>query len=200
MPKFSGKLGLALVLAFCLGGRTAHAQASAVNYWIPGWPLGFGGNLSTGQDANTYGNVPSFDGTDGRYARYNFPSGWFVGGEGGNMGLNMNGFNHAGAFGSLAYEGMQFGYNFQNTPLKLYGGLDTLKYNPGVGSLFSPFDSASGTVPGYSAHAGVEFRAAPNLSLSLGFSYTQQSGRVDTDTPSPSLSNTSQFDLVGGRH
>jgi opacity protein-like surface antigen len=56
----------------------------------------------------------------------------------------------------------------------------------------------SGTLPGYSAHAGVEFQPAPNLSLSLGFGYTQQSGRLDTDTRSPSLSNASQVDLVGG--
>jgi opacity protein-like surface antigen len=54
-------------------------------------------------------------------------------------------------------------------------------------------------VPGYSAHAGVEFKPTSNLSLSLGFGYIEQSGRIDSDTKSPSLSNASQFDLVGGR-
>ena len=201
MSNFPGKLSLALLLAaLCLGGRTALAQDAPVAYWTPGWPLGFGGNLSASQSANTYGNFPSFDGSDARYTRYNFPNGLFVGGEDGGMGLGMNGFNRSSAFGDLTYEGVQFGYNFQNSPLKVYGGLDTLKYNPGIGGLVSPFDSASSTVPGYSAHAGVEFKAMPNVSLSLGFSYTQQSGRIDSDTPSPSLSNTSQFDLVGGRH
>jgi opacity protein-like surface antigen len=54
-------------------------------------------------------------------------------------------------------------------------------------------------LPGYGAHAGVEFKPTSNLSLSLGFGYTQQSGRIDSDTKPPSLSNASQFDLVGGR-
>jgi opacity protein-like surface antigen len=94
---------------------------------------------------------------------------------------------------------MQFGYNFKNSPVTVFGGFDQLKYNSGIGSAFSsPFDSTSSTA-GYSAHAGVEFKPTSNLSLSLGFGYTDLSGRLDTDTKSPSLSNTSQFDLVGGR-
>jgi opacity protein-like surface antigen len=203
MPIFAGRLGLALVLAaLCLGGRTAHAQAAPVAYWIPGWPIGFGGNLSAGQSSNTYGNFPSFDGNDARGAgfsamRYNFPNGWFVGGEGGGMGFGMNGINPNGAFGgSLYYEGAQFGYTFQNAgglPLTVYAGFDTLKYTSGIGGPFAPFDTMSGTLPGYSAHAGVEFQPAPNVSLSLGFGYTQQSGRIDSDINSPSLPGASPF-------
>src|ERR1700720_3007963 len=122
MSMFAGRLGLALVLAaLCMGGRTAHAQAAPVTYWLPSWPVGFGGNLSAGQSSNTYGNFPSFDGSDARgggfsYTRNNFPNGWFVGSEGG-MGLSMNGINQNGAFGnirSLYSEGVQFGYNFQS--------------------------------------------------------------------------------------
>jgi hypothetical protein len=30
-----------------------------------------------------------------------------------------------------------------------------------------------------------EFQPAPNVSLSLGFGYTQQSGRIDSDINSP---------------
>ena len=198
---FSTRLGLALVLAaLCLGGRTAHAQAAPVNYWIPGWPAGFGGNLTVGQGSNTYGNFPSFDGSDARGGfssmRYNFPNGWFVGGEGGGMGLSMNGINRDGAFGnlgSLYYQGMQFGYNFQNAPLTIYAGFDTLKYNSGIGNPFAPFDTVSGTLPGYSAHAGVEYQPTPNLSLSLGFGYTQQSGRIDSDINSLTLPGASPF-------
>jgi hypothetical protein len=198
MSNFSRGTHLALVLiALCLGGQTAHAQASPVSYWIPGWPLGFGGSLASGQSTNTYGNFPSFDGSDARYPRYNFPNGMFVGGEGGSVGLT--GLGQSSAFGNLSYEGVQFGYNLQNSPVKIFGGFDTLKYNTGVGDPLAPFTGTSGTA-GYSAHAGVEFKPASNLSLSLGFGYTQQSGRLDTDTPSPSLSNVSQFDLVGGRH
>ena len=200
MSRFSGRVSFALVLvALVLGARAGHAQSGPVSYWIPGWPLGFGSSLSSGQSADTYGNFPSFDGSAARYPRYTLPNGLFVGAEGGNLGLSMNGFSQSGAFGSLAYQGVQFGYNFQNSPVRIVGGLDTLKYNTGLGDPVSPFSPVSGTA-GYSAHAGVEFKPASNVSLSLGFGYTQQSGRLDTDTPSPSLSNTSQFDLVGGRH
>jgi len=202
---FAGRLGLAFVLlALCLGGRTAHTQSAPVTYWTPGW-LGFGGNLNAGQQnagqgSDTYGN---FSGVDDYSAggffstRHNFANGWFVGSERG--GLSMSGINQAGAFGSLHSEGVQFGYNFKNAPVTVFAGFDTLKYNSGIGGAFAPFDSTSSTVPGYSAHAGVEFKPTSNLSLSLGFGYTQQSGRIDSDTKSPSLSNASQFDLVGGR-
>jgi opacity protein-like surface antigen len=209
MSIFAGRLGLAFLLAaLCLGGRAAHAQAAPVTYWTPGWPVGFGGNLTVDQGSNSYGNFPSFDGSDAQGGgfssmRYNFPNGWFVGGEGGGMGLSMNGINQVGAFGntfSLYYQGVQFGYNFKNAgglPLTVYAGFDTLKYNTGVGGPFAPFDSTSGTLPGYSAHAGVEFQPAPNVSLSLGFGYTQQSGRIDSDINSLSLPGASP---VSGRH
>jgi opacity protein-like surface antigen len=194
---FAGRLGLVfLIAALCLGGRTAHAQSVPMTYWTPGW-LGFGGNLNAGPDANTYGSFAGFDGggAGGFSSRYNFSNGWFVGSERGGMGLS--GINQAGAFGSLQTEGVQFGYTFKNTAVSVYGGFDTLKYNPGIGGAFSPFDSTSSTA-GYGAHAGVEFKPTSNLSLSLGVGYTQQSGRLDTDTRSPSLANASQVDLVGG--
>jgi opacity protein-like surface antigen len=202
MSIFASRLGLALVLAaLCLGGRTAHGQAAPVTYWLPGWPIGFGGDPAVDPGSNTYGNFPSFDGSDARgggfsYMR-NLPNGWFVGGEGGGMGLSMNGINPNGAFGrSLYYQGVQFGYNFKNAgelPFTVYAGFDTLKYNSGIGGPFAPFETTSGTLPGYRAHAGVEFQPAPNVSLSLGFGYTQQSGRIDSDINSPSLPGASPF-------
>ena len=210
MSIFAGRSGLALVLAaLCLGGRTAYGQAAPVTYWIPSWPFGFSGNPTVGQSPNTYGNFPGFDGSDARgggfsYTRYNFPNGWFVGGEGGR-GLSMSGINRDGAFGnfgSLYYEGVQFGYNFRNAgglPFTVYAGFDTLKYNTGIGGPFAPFDTTSGTLPGYSAHAGVEFQPAPNVSLSLGFGYTQQSGRIDSDINSLSLPGASPFTFSGRR-
>jgi len=209
MSIFSSRTGLALVLAaLCLGGRTAHAQAAPVTYWIPGWPIGFGGNPTFGQSPNTYGNFPGFDGSDARGGgvsnmRYNFSNGWFVGGEGGGMGLSMNGINQNGAFGSsLYYQGVQFGYNFQNvggSPFRVYAGFDTLKYTTGIGSPFAPFDTTSSTLPVYSAHAGIEFQPAPNVSLALGFGYTQQTGRIDSDINSPLLPGASPF-AISGRH
>jgi opacity protein-like surface antigen len=160
MSMFAGRLGLILVLAaLSLGGRTACAQVAAVPY------LGFDGS-----DAQ----VSGFSVT-----RTSFPNSWFAGGAGG---MGLSGINQAGAFGnSLNYDGVQFGYKFDNgLPLKVYAGFDTLKYNTGIGSPFAPFDATSGTLPGYRAHAGVEFQPAPNVSLSLGVGYTQQPGRVDT--------------------
>ena len=210
MSIFSGKLGLAVALAaLCLGGRTAHAQAAPLTYWIPGWPLGFSGSLAVGESSSTYGNFPSFDGSEVRsgfsYTRYNFPNGWFVGSERGGIGLSMSGISQGSAFGnfgSLYSEGMQFGYNFKSAgglPVTVYAGFDTLKYNTGIGSPLAPFDSQSGTLPGYSAHAGIEFQPASNLSLSLGVGFTQQSGRIDSDINSSLLPGASPFAFGGPR-
>lgn len=187
---FRGRLGLALVLVvLCLGGRTAHAQASPVRYWISGSPFGFGGDLAVDQSWNTYGNFPGFgDSNTQGGGLYNFPSGWFVGSERASMGFGMSGLYPdpaLGNFGSLYSEGVQFGYNFKDaagSPVRFYAGFDSLKYNPGIGSPLGAFDSTSSTLPGYGAHAGVEFQATPNVSLSFGVGYTQQgSERLDSD-------------------
>ena len=200
-----------IVAALGLGGPTADAQTAPLTYWTPGWPLGFGDNLTAGQSANTYGDFPSFDGSDARGGgfsrmRYYFPSGWFVSSERGGFGMGsaLSGIRPDAAFGNvgaLYTEGVQFGYSFRNggLPLTVYGGFDTLKYKSGGGGPFAPLDSMSGTLPGYSAHAGVEFQPAPNVSLSLGFGYTTlQSGRIDSDINSPLLPGASPF-AVGGR-
>jgi hypothetical protein len=134
--------------------------------------------------------------------RYNFPNGWFVGSERGGMGLSGINRNAAfGNFGSLYTEGVQFGYSFKNAsgmPITVYAGFDTLKYNTGIGSPFAPFDSVSGTLPVHSAHAGIEFQAASDVSLSFGVGYTQQSGRIDSDINSSLLPGASPF-AFGGR-
>ena len=199
MSILATRCGLALVLvALSLGARTAHAQADPVRYWIPGWPIGFGGSLADSQGATGYGNFPSFGATDGRIGGlYNFPNGFFVGSVSGTMGLGMNGLSQDSAFGNRRYEGARFGYNFQNAPLQVYGGFDTLKYDSGLGAPFAGTDALSGTRTGYSAHGGVAFQPAPNVSLQLGFGYTQQGGRLNSDTPSPSLSTESPYALVG---
>jgi len=71
--------------------------------------------------------------------------------------------------------------------------------NTDIGGPFAPFDTMSGTLPGHSAHAGVEFQPTPNVSLSLGFGYTQQSGRIDSDISSPSLPGASPLAVSGRR-
>jgi opacity protein-like surface antigen len=185
MSVFLSRSGLALVLAaLCLAGRTASAQPAVVTY--SSWPIGFQSDLTVGQGSNIYGSFAGFDGSDARSSfsatRITFPNGWFVGGGASGLGFGMNGISQASAFGtSLHYEGAQAGYKFQNTPLTVYAGFDTLKYNTGIGSPFAPFDTTSGTLPGYRANLGVEFQPAPNLSLSLGVGYTQAPARIDSD-------------------
>jgi opacity protein-like surface antigen len=190
------------LLALCLGTRGVHAQAAPLSYWTPGWPIGFGGNLAADQTANSYGDFPNFDGNatgGGRFSsmRYSFPTSWNAG-----PGLGMSGFNQYAAFGSygsLYREGMQFGYKLQND-VTLYGGFDALKYNTGMGGPFAAFESTSGTLPAYGAHAGIQFQAAPNVSLSLGFDYSQQqSGRVDSDINSPLVPGATPYAFTSGR-
>ncbi|MBR1122759.1 hypothetical protein JQ628_14620 [Bradyrhizobium lablabi] len=186
-----------LTLAFVLaalgsGARIAHAQATAVPYWMESWSIGFGGTLSSDENSNGI-------------AKYKFPNGFFIGGGRSDMGLGMYGLNRAAAFnglGSLSYEGMKFGYDFKNAPLSIYGGLNTMKFDvgPGPSSPFAAFENTSGTVPGYNVNTGIEFRPTSNLSLSLGVGYTDMSGagRVDSDIRSPLLpGQTPQF--MGGR-
>ena len=186
MSVLTSRSALALALAaLCLGERTACAQTADVTY--SSWPVGFHSNLTVGQGSNIYGSFAGFDGSDARRfstLRYAFPNGWFVGGGAGGMALGINGINQASAFGTSLYtEGVQVGYKFQNgLPLTVYAGFDTLKYNTGIGSPFAPFDTTSGTLPGYRAHAGVEFQAAPNLSLSLGVGYTQAPARSELNS------------------
>jgi hypothetical protein len=201
---FSSRLGLALVVAaLCLGGRAANAQVAPVSYWIPGWSMGFGGGLTSGQSLDTYGNFPGFSFSDARgngfsYARYNFSNGWFVGSQSGSMPLGLSGINQAGAFGnmgSLDYQGVQFGYNFQagGVPATAFAGFSTLNYNANNStSGLLAFDNMSSTTPAYSAHVGVEFRPTSNLSLSVGAGFTQ-SGRIDSDLGSPALVGASPF-------
>ena len=199
----AGRLGFAvLLLAACLGGQPAHAQFASGTYWTPGW-LGFGGNLDAGQGAETYSRPLGLSESNvgGLFAtRYNFPNGWFVGSERGGMGLSMSSFSQAGGFGSLYSEGVQFGYNFNNAPVTFYAGFNSLKYNSGIASTFTPLESAFITAPGgYSAHAGIEFKPTSNFSLSLGAGVTQRSGRIDTNTTSPEMFGASQYDLVRSR-
>jgi opacity protein-like surface antigen len=169
MSIFTNRLALAFaVMALCCGARTAHAQASPLTYWTPGWPIGFAGDSS--QSSNTYGNFPGFNGSNGNgynFSRYNFSNGWFIGSE--SRSLSLAGSDPGSSFN---YQGTQFGYNFQNAPLTLFGGISTLNYsNSGP---FAAFDSSSNSNPAYSAHVGVAYRPTSNLSLSLGVGYTQQ--------------------------
>jgi opacity protein-like surface antigen len=172
------------------GAKAAHAQS--LPYWTSAWPPAFGSNVTSDPSASAYGDIS---------ARYNFSNGWFVGSERGGPGFAVNGFSQGAAFGnpSFSYEGTQFGYNFKTAPVSVYAGFDTLKYNPGIGAL-PGFDSpVSSTVPGYSAHAGVEFRPTSNLSLSVGVGFAQQPAGIDTGINSIVTPGASPF-AFGARH
>lgn len=196
-----------LVAVLGLGAPAADAQSGPVRYWTPGSLFGFGASLADGQKADTYGNFPGFDsvqpqGEGFSYLSGNVLPGWFVGGEGGRYG--WSGLNQANAFGSLQYQGAQFGYNFKgvdgSSPVTFFAGFDTLKYDlPGAGGPLAPFSGNPGVNAGYSARAGLEFRPTSNLSLSFGASFTQQQGeRMDSDINSPLLPGQSPI-LFGGR-
>jgi hypothetical protein len=195
---FSSRLGFALALAaLCLGGQQAYAQAGPVPYWIPGWPMGFGGSQTAGESGNTYGNFPGFNFSNGggngfSATRYNFSNGWFVGSQSGSVPLGLSGINQAGAFGNIGsfdYQGVQLGYNFQagGVPGTVFAGFSSLNYNANSStSGLLAFDNMSSTSPALSANVGVEFRPTSNLSLSVGAGFSQ-SGRIDNDLGSPAL-------------
>ena len=127
--------------------------------------------------------------------RTNFANGFFVGSQRGNLnwsGLSQTGFNQAGLannFSALSYDSTQFGYTTKTAggvPVTFFAGVDTLKYNGGIGSSLAPL--TSGASPSTSAFAGIEFKPTSNLSLSFGAGVIQQdSGRMDSDIRSNML-------------
>ncbi len=188
--------GFLLVLAApCAGVPMAHAQSpAAVPFAQANWPLGFGGNLGMG--ASGYGDFAGLD-------ESSRPKGWFMTSQSSETRLGLSGMNQMsafGSFGSLQSDGMRFGYNFHNSPVSVYGGFNSLKYDSGLASQFTP-SALSGTTSGYTMQGGVEFRPSPNLSLSVGASFTQmQPGRKDSDDTSKALTGESSgFDRVRAR-
>lgn len=188
---FSRRSGLVGALAaLCLSGQATRAQAAPVQYWIPGWPVGFSGDFASGQGSNTYRDFPAFDGSDSEgdgfsLTRYRFPDGWFFGSERTDMGFGLEGIGQSAAFGnfgSIYTEGVNFGYSFKNAsgvPFTISAGIDNLKYDTGIGNPFAPFGTSSSTLPFYGAHAGVEVRPTPNVSLSLGVGYVREPESID---------------------
>ncbi len=194
---FADKLSLALIAALSLGG-VAHAQTAPIQYWTPGWPVGFSNGSNDAASFESYGNFPSFvaSGDSGFFSRrYSYTNDWSaLGGGLGQQGISP----YAASFGSLTTEGSQFGYKFKSG-VSLYGGFDTLRADRGSNA-FAAFESNSATLPLYRAHGGIEFQPAPNVSLSLGFSYTgQQSDRLDSDIRSPALPGETPSAFTSGR-
>lgn len=191
MPTFSGKFSPVLtVAALCLSWSAANAQGGPVKYWVPFGPFGYGGGASEAASVETYGSFPSFDAVDANKSGFSFrstsaPASSLTGGLGWNSGGTL------GSLSSLSYEGTQFGYNFKgvgNLPMTVFGGVDTLKYNPDVFSATMSPGFTNGTTAATSFRGGVEIRPTSNLSLSFSAGFTQQqSGAADGDISSSLL-------------
>ena len=156
-----------------------------MNYWIPGGPFGFGSGLSDVHGFDSYTSFPSLDlsSTGGDRFSATRMGDWFISTRCGTAGLGVSSFGFTptdtlGSIGTLNYQSTNFAYNFKDetgaSPFKVFGGLDTVQYNTMIGNPFSAFNSPTNTATAYRAHAGVEFQAAPNVSLSFEAGYTQQ--------------------------
>ena len=141
-----------VAVALCLGAPAAHAQASPVNYWIPGWPMGFSG--AAGEGADSYGTFPSFDfrdlGNGSSYARYNFSNGFFVGSQRNSMSLSNFSQSALGGFGSVYSEGVQFGYNLAGVEFQAASNI-SLSLGVGVVQQTGRIDSEINSLPGASS-------------------------------------------------
>ncbi|MBS0529745.1 MAG: hypothetical protein JSS22_10190 [Proteobacteria bacterium] len=194
MPTFSGKSNFAIIVAaLCLSWTAAHAQSEPVRYWVPFGPFGYGGGATDVASAETYGSFPGFDAGQAE------KSGFSIRSYSAPVSSMMSGFawngigsaNALGSFSSLSYGSTQFGYNFKgmgDMPVTLFGGVDTLKYNPDVFSATMSQGFGNGTPAATGVHAGVEIRPTSNLSLSFSAGFTQQqSDLADTDIRSSLL-------------
>lgn len=177
-----------LACALCVLAEAASAQAAPVQYWLPSGMFGLGGHWTDGGSAATYRNFPGFEAgyASGDDWRANFKTGAFVRSEAASFGLT--GLGRAGIasdFGALTAQSTVAGYAFKgggDLPVSVYAGFDTLTYRPGFGSALAPFNSDVSVAAGYTARAGIAFQPAPNVTLSLGASFTQQqSGDGDPD-------------------
>jgi hypothetical protein len=180
MSTFSGKCGPAIVATvLCLTGFAAHAQSEPVRYWIPFGPFGFGGGAAATTGMETYSNVPDFNFGDANKTGFVFRS-YSAPVNALTNGFGWSGLGNASAFStldSLSHDRTQFGYSFKgagNMPVTLFGGVDTLKYNPDAFSTITSFDSNAGPAAAYGVHAGIEVRPTSNLSLSFSAGYTQE--------------------------
>lgn len=187
MSPLSRKSGFKLLLAaLCLGAPAVHAQvALPMNYWIPGGPFGFGSGLTDVHGFDSYTTFPTLDLSSAGGERFSATrmDNWFISTRSGTAGLGVSsfGFSQAdtlGSIGTLNYQSTNFAYDFKDetgaSPLRVFGGLDTVNYNTMIGNPFSAFNSPTNTATAYRAHAGVEFKPASNISLSLEAGFSQQ--------------------------
>jgi hypothetical protein len=180
MSTFSGKCGLVIMAtALCLTVSAARAQSEPVQYWIPFGPFGFGDGTAATTGMEAYSNAPDFNVEGGGKTGFVFRS-YSAPVTALTSGFGWSGLGNASAFStldSLSHDRTQFGYSFKganNMPVTLFGGVDTLKYNPDAFSNITSFNASPGTPAAYGVHAGIEVRPTSNLSLSFSAGYTQE--------------------------
>jgi hypothetical protein len=146
----SGKCSFIVAAALCLSWSAANAQGEPVKYWIPFGPFGYGGGTAATADMESYGSVPAFDAAQTEKSGFVFRS--YSAPVSSLTGFGWNGVGPTAFGSSLSYERSQFGYNFKGVgdmPMTLFGGVDTLKYNPDVFSNIMSFSPNSGPAPAY---------------------------------------------------
>ncbi len=169
------------IAALVLLAPAGHAQVAPVPYLASVGPFGLNG---TG-NSQDWGAAPDEDGFRKGFSFRSFSMP--VSAFGSGSAFTAQTFNLSG----LTFDGAQYGYSFKGVgdmPVTLFGGVNTLRTNPDVfTSLVAPGFERGNTLS-TAVNAGVEFKPAPNVSLSFSAGYVQPSAPVDTDLRSQILS------------
>jgi hypothetical protein len=171
------------IAALAMLAPASHAQVAPVPYLNAG-SFGLDGNA----DTQYWGEAPDADGFRKGFAFRGFSTPVSAFGSGLSWGpIAASPFSFSG----LTSEGGQYSYSFKGAgeiPVTLFGGVTTLRTNPDVfTSLVTPGFARNNTLAtGF--NAGVEFKPAPNLSLSFSAGYVQPAAPVATDLRSQLLS------------
>lgn len=182
--RFVRLCGIAFAASIALA-PASHAQVAPVPYLSAAGSFGFGGTV----DTDYFGNAPDEDGFRKGFSvsSYSTP----ISGLGGRSFFGSVG---APAFtlSGLTSEGAQYGYSFRGVgdmPMTLFGGVNAIRTAPDVfTSLVTPgFERTNTLATGF--NAGIEFKPAPNVSLSLSGSFVQPSATTDTDLRSQLISS-----------
>jgi hypothetical protein len=171
--RVAAKRRLALAVVLYLTAPAAQAQVAPIRYWIPGGPFGLGGETTT----QYWGSPPDEDGfrKGFSFSSFSVPANSFTGGFGASAFTGGSG---------LSSDGAQYAYSFKSlgdTPVTFFGGVSSLRTTPDVfTSLVTPGFERSSTLA-TSVNAGIEFKPASNISLSLSAGFVQPSATFDTD-------------------
>ena len=165
-------LGVAIAVCLLLA-PAAHAQVAPVPYLDAAGAFGFA-DIGDVQD---WRSAPDEDGFRKGFTLRSFsaPVSSFSGTLGGVSQFSLSG---------LTSNGAQYGYSFKgvgDVPVTLFGGVTTLRPSTDVfTSLVNPGYERSNALS-TAVNAGIEFKPASNISLSLSGTFVQPSA-ITTDT------------------